>query len=205
MTLLDRRATIAALARGEVVAVPTDTVYGLAASLDEPAAVAALFELKRRPDSVALPVLVSSLDQISALGVVWPPAARALSEALWPGPLTIVVVAPTALAAMVRATTPAVGLRLPDDPLLADLLEATGPLCVTSANRHGESPAATAAQAEAIFGGGEGFAGVLDGGERRGAVSTVVDLTEIGLTGRWRVLRDGAIPLSRLAELLARA
>jgi len=124
---LDFESALAALGRGEVVAVPTDTVYGLAASLDDEGAIAALFALKRRPPSVPTPVLVHSLEQVESLGVKVDSRTRALAAAFWPGALTIVVSAPARIAALVRSDTHAVGFRVPDDELLGRLLEKSGP------------------------------------------------------------------------------
>jgi tRNA threonylcarbamoyl adenosine modification protein (Sua5/YciO/YrdC/YwlC family) len=196
--LLDFEDAIGALGRGEVIAVPTDTVYGLAASLAHEDAIETLFALKRRPSSVPTPVLVHSLAQIESLGVVIDERARALAAAFWPGALTIVVAAPAPLAALVRSHHGAVGFRIPDDALLARLLERSGPLAVTSANEHGDDPCTTAAQALALFAGRSGFAGVLDDGERRGEVSTVLDVSK----SAWQLLREGAVPLEVLLAYL---
>jgi L-threonylcarbamoyladenylate synthase len=196
--LLDLEGALAALLRGEVVAVPTDTVYGLAASLDHEDAIATLFALKRRPSTVPTPILVHSLEQIATLGVRIDQRGSSLAGAFWPGALTIVVAAPTSLASSVRSGTGAVGFRIPNDELLLELLERSGPLAVTSANEHGDDPCTTAKDVLAHFTGRPGFAGVLDGGERRGAVSTVVDISK----SAWQVVREGAIPLEVLLGYL---
>ncbi len=187
-----------ALARGEVIAVPTDTVYGVAASLARPEAIATLFLLKHRPTSVALPVLVDSIEQIEACGVQWSPSARRLADALWPGPLTIVVVAPAQLAASIGSSSPSVGFRIPNDPQLRAILAQSGPLCVTSANNHGEPPCQSASQVRAVFEGSTLLAGIVDGGERAGTVSSVVQLSD----STWRILRQGAIDAHVIASLL---
>ena len=182
---------------GAVVALPTDTVYGVAASLAHPSALAALFDLKRRPGNVALPVLVDGVAQIEGLGVTWSARAARLSDALWPGALTIVVPAPVALARRVGSTGASVGFRCPGDAALRQLLTHTGPLAVSSANEHGEPPCTTAAEVRATFA-DRPLADVLDGGVRDGAVSTVVELLE----GSWRVRREGAVARDVLAHLL---
>jgi L-threonylcarbamoyladenylate synthase len=187
-----------ALAHGEVVALPTDTVYGLGASLAQPSAIGALFALKHRPASLALPVLVDSVGQIEQLGVVWPENARRLARAYWPGPLTIVVPVAQTLAALVGGTSDSVGFRIPDDELLRGLLARSGPLVVTSANSHGEAPCASAAAVLDAFTGHGELSGVLDGGPRDGVVSTVVDLS--GPT--WRVVREGAIRAEEITTAL---
>jgi tRNA threonylcarbamoyl adenosine modification protein (Sua5/YciO/YrdC/YwlC family) len=195
---LDLEEALAALERGEVVAVPTDTVYGLAASLDHEDAISTLFDLKRRPPSVPTPVLAHSLEQIESLDVAIDERTRALADAFWPGALTIVVAAPAPLAALVRSATDTVGFRIPDDALLTQLLQRSGPLAVTSANEHGEQPCTSAGDVLLRFAGRAGFAGVLDDGERRGAVSTVIDLSK----SVWEVLREGAVPLEVLLAYL---
>lgn len=196
---LESDEALAALRAGGVVGVPTDTVYGLAASLDHPLAVARLFTLKRRPSTVALPVLVDGVPAVEALGVEWPLEARALSDALWPGALTIVVAVPHALAELVGATTDTAGFRVPDDDVLLDVLARSGPLAVSSANDHGEAPSRSAGDVLAYFAGREGFAGVLDGGERGDEVSTVVEIVE----GTWRILRQGAVSAETLSRVLS--
>jgi L-threonylcarbamoyladenylate synthase len=196
--LLDAEAALAALANGGVVGLPTDTVYGLAASLGHPSAVAALFALKGRPTTVALPVLVSGVAQIESLGVVWPARAHQLSTALWPGALTIIVGVPRWLSTLVGSRSEAVGFRNPNDGVLRELLERSGPLALTSANAHGQRPCENADQLlEVFFGRGE-LSGVIDGGSRAGVVSTVIDLS----APAWRIVREGAIGEPDLAALL---
>lgn len=185
------------LAHGHVVAVATDTVYGLAAALAHPAAVATLFALKRRPTSVALPVLVSSVRDVEGLGVEWSPTARALSDAWWPGALTVVVAAPPALAALVGGRD-AVGFRVPDDDALRALLGEVGPLAVSSANEHGHPPCQSADDVLAAFADRDELAGVVDEGPRDGEVSTVVVLED----GAWRLVRAGAVGEDDLRRVL---
>jgi L-threonylcarbamoyladenylate synthase len=196
--LIDLETALDALVNGAVVGLPTDTVYGVAASLNHPVAVAALFALKHRPTSAALPVLVSSLTQIEALGVAWPERARTLSDALWPGALTIIVAAPLAVSTPLGSATGTIGFRCPRDEFLLALLERSGPLALTSANEHGEAPCESAAQMIEAFTGRSDLSGVVDGGERSGRVSTVVDLSG----SQWRIVREGAVDESVLADLL---
>ena len=185
------------LVAGEVVALPTDTVYGVAASVAHPAAVARLFALKDRPADVALPMMAASLDQVGDAGVVVTADLARLAAAFWPGALTIVVAAPAELARCLGASEPTAGVRVPDDPALRDLLARCGPLAVTSANVHGAEPCESAEQVDAVFAGRTDLAGVIDGGERRASVSTVVDVT----SRPWRVLREGAILREALGEI----
>ena len=195
--IVERSQATRLLLDGHVVAVPTDTVYGLAASLWREDAVDALFRLKARPSHVALPVLVHTLNPIQEIDVEWGESAQQLAEEFWPGPLTIVVPASSELARRVGGSKDSVGVRVPNDELLLSVLRECGPLTVSSANSHGESPCHSASEVMAALAGDE-LAGVLDGGDRHGEVSTVVEVGE----GLWRVLRDGAISASRIAQVL---
>lgn len=128
-----------ALARGALVAIPTDTVYGLAARLDRPAAVEALYHAKGRPDTLPIPVLVSRLDLLALLTDGASAALDPLAARFWPGPLTIVVPCSRRIPDRVAAGTGTVGLRMPDHPIALEIIEGSGgALAVTSANRSGE-------------------------------------------------------------------
>jgi tRNA threonylcarbamoyl adenosine modification protein (Sua5/YciO/YrdC/YwlC family) len=197
-TFLDADAAVEALATGGVVGVPTDTVYGIGASLHFPESVASLFELKRRPMTVALPILVSSLSQIEELGVDWSERALRLSDVFWPGALTIIVAVPDELSLLVGSSTGTVGFRSPNDDLLLQILSRSGPLALTSANEHGEPPCQTAAQVLDVFAGRSELSGVVDGEERSQPVSTVVDLS----LNAWRLVREGVIGKEDVAALL---
>ena len=133
------------LAEGRVVGVPTDTVYGLAAHLS---AQRALFEVKGRPPEKAIAVLVGSVADALEMAV-FPPAARELAEAHWPGPLTLVL---SYRGSKADSGPKTVGLRMPDHPVALELLNLCGPLAVTSANRSGDSPAHSHLEAQDIFG-----------------------------------------------------
>jgi L-threonylcarbamoyladenylate synthase len=196
--LLERDDALVALSNGGVVGVATDTVYGVAASLAQPAAIARLFALKRRPTSVALPILVDSVASIERLGVTWEPRARRLSDALWPGALTIVVSVPRDLAELVGGTSDSAGFRVPNDEDLREFLRESGPLAVSSANEHGQAPCRSADDVLRSFAGRDEFSGVLDGGERGAEVSTVVVLEETS----WRVARTGSLGALDLARYL---
>jgi tRNA threonylcarbamoyl adenosine modification protein (Sua5/YciO/YrdC/YwlC family) len=185
------------LADGQLLVLPTDTVYGVGARLDRPDAVRALFRAKGRPESVALPVLVCSLEEATSVGASINPAANSLAEQFWPGPLTIVVTASASLAQLVGASD-SVGFRFPNDDVVSSLLSRTGPLVVTSANRHGEPPCTTADDVLAVFGDSELVAGVLDAGPRSGRPSTVVDARLVP----FEVLREGPISEAALASAL---
>ncbi len=196
MRLLTRDDAVAALRRGDVVAVPTDTVYGVAARLDDPDAVARLFAIKSRPSDVALPILVGSLQDLVALGVHWSDAAQRLAEHFWPGALTIVVGAPLELARRVGATH-SVGVRHARHEELDAVITRCGPLAVTSANQHGFAPCTSAAEVLTTAWAAP-LAGVIDAGVCDGVASTVVELDATG----WRVRRRGAVSIDAIAAHL---
>jgi L-threonylcarbamoyladenylate synthase len=195
--IVERDDAVRLLREGAVVALPTDTVYGVAASLAHRDAVASLFLLKNRPSGVPLPVLVHALSPIQEIDVEWSNQAQRLSEEFWPGSLTIVVPASHELALTLGGSSDTVGVRVPDDELLLSILRECGPLAVSSANTHGADPCQSANDVLQALA-GEHLAGVLDGGVRRGEVSTVVEVGE----SSWRVLRDGAISAARIAAVL---
>lgn len=178
---------------GLVVAIPTDTVYGLAVDPFRPGATEGLFALKRRPRGVDLAVLIGSLEQLDELVGVVPGHARRLIERFWPGPLTIVLPRRPGLTIDLGAHDATVGVRWPRHPVAEALSLAAGPLGVTSANRHGEEPSATAEEAAAV---GDGVALALDGGPCRGTPSTVVDCTGEDPV----VLREGDLSHIRLQK-----
>ena len=199
LRVLDLQEALIELAQGRVIAVPTDTVYGVAARVDALEGIEGLFVLKGRPKSLALPVLVDSIEQIVALGVDWPARAQRLASRFWPGALTIVVPTPDQLARSIASDSSSVGFRIPDLAMLRELLVRGGPLAVTSANRHGEPPCQRAQQVLEIFADSPLLGGVLDAGERDARVSTVVDVT----SESWRILRIGAIDGESIRDALA--
>jgi len=183
----DLTLVISALEAGEVVALPTDTVYGLAARLT-PAGTESLCAMKGRPADLALPVIVGSMEQATELAAAWPPSADALARRFWPGALTLVVPAPPALGALVGGPGDSVGLRWPRHGVLNRLCAALGPLAVTSANRHGAPPAMDVEDLLRSFAAG-GPTVAVDGGRSDGVPSTVADCTAEPV----RRLRDGAV------------
>ncbi len=164
-----------ALAGGAVVALPTDTIYGLAVDPFQAGAVERLFSLKRRPREVHLPVLVAGEEQALALAGEVPAPARRLMARFWPGALTLVLPRRPGLTADLGTGTATVGVRCPAHGLARALCRASGPLGTTSANLHGEEPLTTAEAVAATF--GDAVPVVLDGGPCAGAPSTVVDCT----------------------------
>ncbi len=204
---LIRKADAAAIAdaaerlrAGELVAVPTETVYGLAARADSDAAAAAIYRAKGRPDFNPLIVHVLDLAQAEQLAVV-DARARLLAEKLWPGALTLVLPkrADAALAAAVTAGLPTVALRCPAHPVMRALLAQSGlPLAAPSANRSGGVSPTSAAHVAASLGAAAGL--ILDGGScAQGIESTIVALRE---GGGWQVLRPGPVNVARLGEIL---
>jgi tRNA threonylcarbamoyl adenosine modification protein (Sua5/YciO/YrdC/YwlC family) len=197
--IVDADEAVRLLNEGAVVAVPTDTVYGLAASLERDDAVERIFSMKRRPHSVALPVLVDAPSTIERLGVTLSPLARRLGDAFWPGALTLVVDAPSELARRVGSRVDTVGIRVPNDDVLREVLSRTGPLVVSSANEHAASPCHSAQEVLAVFALVETLTAVLDGGERSGVVSTVIQVHD----DEWQILRDGALSADDVSRVLA--
>jgi tRNA threonylcarbamoyl adenosine modification protein (Sua5/YciO/YrdC/YwlC family) len=198
----EREAAIAAaglaIQRGELVVLPTDTVYGVAADAFDPAAVRALLRAKGRGREMPPPVLVSAATTIDALAVRVPAYARTLVEEFWPGPLTLVCHQQTSLQWDLGETRGTVAIRMPDHDLARELLERTGPLAVSSANSTGLPAATDAEQAERML--GEHVAVVVDAGESPGGeASTIVDVT--GQQGR--ILRRGAVSPEALNAALA--
>jgi len=196
-----RAEAVALLRAGGIVAVPTDTVYGIAADMALPDAIERLFAAKGRPPERAVAVLLADASQAAALGVV-PAAAALLAERFWPGGLTLVLpVRPDArLPRVLSGGAPTIGVRVPDHPAPRALATALGPLPTTSANRSGEADARDAAEVLARL--GDALALVLDGGPVRGGpASTVVDCA----SGLPSILREGAIPGAEIAAALSGA
>jgi L-threonylcarbamoyladenylate synthase len=182
-----------ALRDGQVVALPTDTVYGLAVDPSVPGAVERLFALKARPRDVPLPVLVGSRQQVDAVASPLGRAAGLLADRYWPGPLTLVVPRAPGFTADLGGPRPSrttVGVRWPDHPLVGELCRTQGPLAVTSANPHGASPATRADEVATALAGRPELALILDGGVCGGTPSTVIECHGSGS----RCLRVGAIP-----------
>ena len=188
-----------AISRGQLVVLPTDTVYGVGADAFDPAAVRRLLAAKGRGRDMPPPVLVSSATTLDALATGVPSYVRALVEELWPGPLTLVCRQQTSLQWDLGDTRGTVAVRMPDHDVTRELLGRTGPMAVSSANRTGRPAATDADQAEAML--GDAVEVLLDDGPTPGPVpSTIVDATDPNLG---RVLRLGAVSVERLNELVA--
>ncbi|MFM9878058.1 MAG: L-threonylcarbamoyladenylate synthase [Rhodoglobus sp.] len=182
-----------AIGRGDLVVIPTDTVYGLAADAFNPAAVQKLIDAKGRTRQSPPPVLIPGIPTLDALAEGVPDEVRALVAAFWPGGLTVIVAANSSLAWDLGETRGTVALRMPDNRIALELLSETGPLAVSSANLTGQSAATTALEAQAML--GESVAVYLDGGPGGTLASTIVDATALGTgDGKLHIVREGAIP-----------
>jgi L-threonylcarbamoyladenylate synthase len=190
-------AAVSAIRRGDLVVFPTDTLYGLAADAFSPSAVAKLLEAKGRGRDMPTPVLVPAVRTLYGLVDDVPEQVRELVEAFWPGGLTLVMRHAPTLAWDIGDTKGTVAVRMPLDPVALAVLEQTGPLAVSSANRTGLAPPTVLAEAARQL--GTAVDVYLDGGESGEPVpSTIVDLTgEVP-----RILREGAVTISALRELL---
>lgn len=193
---LERAAEL--LRAGQLVAFPTETVYGLGANALDPAAVARIYEAKGRPTYNPLIVHVPSLAAARRLVTAWPPEAEALARRWWPGPLTLVLPKVAAIPGAVTAGLRTVALRVPAHPVARALLEVTGlPLAAPSANRSGEVSPTTAAHVARSL--GDRVPLILDAGPTTiGIESTVVDLSG----DRPVLLRPGMVSRDDLAALI---
>lgn len=186
-----------ALSRGETVVLPTDTVYGIGADAFSPQAVAVLLAAKGRSRAMPPPVLIARPEVMDALAIDVPEQARALAQAFWPGPMTLILHAQPSLHWDLGETHGTVALRMPADELALDLLSATGPLAVSSANRTGMPAATNVTEARSML--AESVAVYLDAGERASsAASTIIDAT----VSPPRVVRSGALPLAEVQAVV---
>jgi L-threonylcarbamoyladenylate synthase len=189
---------VAWLRRGEVVAVPTDTLYGLAVDPASSAAVQRLFELKRRAADAAVPLIAASMDQVQHWIGTLSPLSWRLAVTFWPGPLSLVLDAPAQLAPEVHGGRASVAIRVPAHRVATMLCAAWGgPLTATSANRSGDAPAASVDALGDLATDPRLY--IIDAGRTAGgAPSTIVDAR-----GRAPILvRDGAIAWNRVLESL---
>ncbi|MBD0692088.1 L-threonylcarbamoyladenylate synthase [Streptomyces sp. CBMA123] len=188
---------VSAVRRGEIVVLPTDTVYGLGADAFGPEAVARLLDAKGRGRNMPSPVLVGSPDDLDALVDDLPQRARDLMQAFWPGGLTLVARHKPSLRWDLGETHGTVAVRMPAHPVALDLLMATGPLAVSSANLTGKPSPQDCDAAQGML--GEAVAVYLDAGPTPAAVpSSIVDITGTAPV----LLRAGAISAERLREVV---
>jgi len=185
-----------AVRRGELVVLPTDTVYGLGTDAFSPEAVGDLLAAKGRGRDMPVPVLVGSPRTLDGIATRLGTAARALVEAFWPGGLTLVAHAQPSLQWDLGDTGGTVAVRMPLHPVAIELLQATGPMAVSSANTTGHPPATTADEAVEML--GDAVSVYLDGGPSGEPVpSTIVDVTgDVP-----KVLRAGALGVELLREV----
>jgi tRNA threonylcarbamoyl adenosine modification protein (Sua5/YciO/YrdC/YwlC family) len=198
-----------ALGRGELVVLPTDTVYGVGADAFNAAAVQRLLNAKGRSRQAPPPVLIPGLATLDALAAEVPDQVRALVKAFWPGGLTIILPARDSLEWDLGETHGTVALRMPAHKMVLELLSETGPLAVSSANRTGKPAARTAQEAHDML--GDDVTVYLDGGPAGGgythddgqdAASTIVDATDLMRSGgSIRIVRHGVIPDAAILEV----
>jgi L-threonylcarbamoyladenylate synthase len=186
---------VAALARGDLVVLPTETVYGIAAKVDAQAAIDRIFELKGRDTEKVLQALVPDVTWLERLGEP-SGAAVAIGRTFWPGPLTLVVRARSDTpSAVVKNGT--VGVRVPDNSVTRAVLDRVGAVAASSANRSGEATPDTVDAIRAIF--GDAVAVYVDGGSIDGSGSTVIDMT----SDEPKLLREGPIAFDRVKAVAA--
>ncbi|KQB86355.1 L-threonylcarbamoyladenylate synthase [Corynebacterium lowii] len=182
---------------GNLVVMPTDTLYGIGADAFNNEAVAALLAAKKRGPDYPVPVLVGSWDTIAGLTSSLSDSARTLVEAFWPGGLSLVVPQAPSLPWNLGDTHGSVMLRMPNHPVALQLLREVGPMAVSSANLHGHQPPVTAQEAQRQL--GDAVETYLDAGRATvGEPSTIVDLTAVTP----KILREGAVSAEAIAEVL---
>lgn len=190
-------AAVAAVRRGQLVVLPTDTVYGVGADAFDAEAVQRLLDAKGRGRDMPPPVLISATTTLEALATDLPGWLGGLTEHYWPGPLTIVCRQQPSLRWDLGETRGTVAIRMPDHEAALELLGRTGPLAVSSANSTGAPAALDADEAESML--GWGVEVILDGGPSAGsAPSTILDCTG----NEPRILREGSISASDLRAVL---
>ncbi|MEV4265808.1 L-threonylcarbamoyladenylate synthase [Kribbella sp. NPDC049584] len=191
------RAAVDAIEAGDLVVLPTDTVYGIAADAFKADAVQRLLDAKGRGRDMPPPVLISVAESLDALATDVPENGRKLAQEFWPGPLTLICHAQTSLMWDLGETKGTVALRVPDHENTRELLSRTGPLAVSSANKSGQPAAMDVYDAEEQL--AESVAVYLDGGQVSGGEpSTIVDIT--GETPR--VVRVGALSIEQLRAVV---
>jgi L-threonylcarbamoyladenylate synthase len=190
---------IAALRAGEVVVYPTETFYGIAADAFEPEALERIFEIKGRDTAKTIALIAHDAAAAFAIAREVPEIARRLAAAFWPGPLTIVMPARSGIPNALIGPDGGVGIRVSSHPIARALAYGLGrPITATSANRSGEPPARTIAEARAALG-GKAKVFVEGGTLTGGAPSTVVQCDRDG----WRLLRAGAIGVDKIEAVLS--
>jgi len=207
--LTGMRLARAAIGRGDLVVLPTDTVYGVAADAFQPAAVAKLLAAKGRGRQSPPPVLIPGIPTLDALAETVPDEVRALVAAFWPGGLTVILPARSSLNWDLGDTNGTVALRMPSNRVVLEILSETGPLAVSSANLTGQPAAMTAQDALGML--GDSVSVYLDDGEAgadypaadAATGSTIVDATGLLLPeGKLRIVRSGVIDDAAIREIV---
>ncbi len=193
---------VSCLRKGDVIAMPTDTFYGLAVDPVNLQAVEQIYQIKKRQKQKPLSLLIASLRQAYELARDSDPMVDKLADRFWPGPLTLIVRAGTKLPLRSTANTGNVALRIPDAAIPRAVVEKFGlPITATSANLHGAQECTNAACVRDQI--GDRIPLIIDGGPTgRALPTTIVDLT-LG-PGRWEILREGAIPTHEIVMVLHR-
>ncbi len=198
--IIDTQKAIELLNAGEVVAIPTETVYGLAGLANNEQALEKIFSVKKRPHFDPLIVHVSDVFQAREVVDEWPSAAHLLSGLHWPGPLTLVLKKAPSLSPLITAGHSHVAVRMPNHPLALEILRATGPLAAPSANKFGKTSPTRATHVEDAF---EGLVPVVDGGDSQvGIESTVLKIEESEKNIDILILRPGFISEKEIIECL---
>ncbi|WNY25829.1 L-threonylcarbamoyladenylate synthase [Methanolapillus millepedarum] len=187
----------AALMSGQVIAFPTDTVYGLGASVFDAKAVEKIYQIKERPSEKPLSVLIGSADDMKQIAADVPAVALLLAEKFWPGPLTIILNKNSKIPDNVTCGKKTVGLRVPNHPVALSLIQKTGPLACPSANLSGKKDPKSAADVLADLDGKIDI--LIDGGETKIQISsTIIDLTE----NPPKILRQGGLSIESIKECI---
>lgn len=191
-----------AISKGQLVVIPTDTVYGVGADAFNKEAVQLLLEAKGRGRQSPPPVLIPKMETMDGLAQNIPEEVRKLAKKFWPGGLTIVLEAQPSLSWDLGDTNGTVAVRVPAHPVALELLAETGPLAVSSANLTGKPAATTAQTAKDQL--GARVEVYLDGGEStEGVASTIIDATALGRgEGGIRILRDGVISAAQIRKVI---
>ncbi len=183
------------LRNGGVVAFPTDTLYGLGADVFNPAALRKVFDIKERPEGLALPVLIDSWEQFEMVVDDVTPVAKALTDRYWPGPLTLIVTKAVTVPDLLTAGASTVAVRMPDHPVPRSLARLFGgPITGTSANRSGDADLKSLEELTAQLGDKVDYV-VASGPEPVGTASTIVDITE----DCPKLIRQGVVPFEDVA------
>jgi L-threonylcarbamoyladenylate synthase len=186
---------VAILKKGGVVAFPTDTVYGLGASMAIDSAVESVYRIKERPRNMALPLLLADISQLDKIAISIPPSARLLADKFWPGPLTLVLLKSNAVSDIVSRDK-TIAVRIPDHPIPTALARGIGTAIIgTSANLSGQPSALTAEEAREQLGSMVDY--IIKGECPGGRESTVVDLSGESPV----ILREGALSIEILRQI----